>query len=129
MVSLAAQLRTGGTPDPLDARRHRPVSGGTLEAGAAFVNLDVDDTIVPIAGALAVRVRGLFTGGGTLSFSYLRPPPFEGTAYTVSNPPSVVVVANTEFVTTFEPQGESLVRIRFTASATGVVTYLDVMQV
>jgi len=128
MPSLAAQRRDAGIPDPLDARVHRAVSGGTLKAGATYVNTDVLEVILPIAGALSVRLRGLFaTAGGTLSFAYLRP---DGTtAYTTNNPSNVTVTAGTEAVATIQPNGEGWLRVRFTATGTGAVTYFDVMQV
>jgi hypothetical protein len=119
-----------GVPDPLDARVHRPVGGDadTLKAGATYANGNTRTALLPIAGALSVRLRGLFTGaGGTIALAYLRP---DGvTPYTTNNPASIPVTAGAEFVSTFQPNGEGWLRVQFTASGTGAVTYFDVMQV
>lgn len=86
------------------------------------------DWVVPVAGALAFRLRWQSTCAGTLSFAYLRPPPNDDTAYTASNPGNTAILANTESVTDFNPEGEGLVRIRFTPSGNGTLTFADVMQ-
>lgn len=126
----------GGSPDPLDFRRHRPVEGNfgaganSFAASAAFSVAGGNIVkVIPIAGALAITLRGLFaTQGGTLSFAYLRPPPADATAYGVSNPANVTVTANTEFATTINPNGEGNLRITFAPGGTGSVTFFDQMQ-
>jgi hypothetical protein len=144
-----------GTSDPLDFRNARPVGdraskivvpatnlyGGNLatnDPGTHFVNGDAVTAEIAIAGALLVRLRGKFTGGGTLSFKYLRPgsarnPDSTGAGYSYSTAldtphADVAVVANTEFLADIEPGGESDLLLTFTPSADGVVTFLDVMQ-
>lgn len=125
-----------GPPDPLDFRRHRQVEGNdgaganTFAPGAAFsVAGGAFSKIVPVAGALAVTVRGLFaTVGGTLAFVYVRPAPNTATAYGVSNPPNVTVTGDAEFLATFTPNGEGNVKITFTPGGSGTVTFFDVMQ-
>lgn len=125
-----------GPPDPLDFRRHRQVEGNngaganTFAPGAAFsVAGGAFSKIVPVAGALAITLRGLFaTAGGTLSFAYVRPAPNTATAYGVSNPGNVTVSANTEFATSITPNGEGNLQITFTPGGSGTVTFFDVMQ-
>ena len=143
-----------GTSDPLDFRNARPVGkrvaivtpqtnlyGGNLatnDPGTAFTNADPVVAEVAIAGAFLVRLRGLFTGDGTLSFRYLRPasarpadPSAAGYAYdpTVTGPHAdVTVTADTEFLVDINPGGESDLEVTFTPGADGVVTFFDVMQ-
>jgi hypothetical protein len=140
--------RAAGTSDPLDFRIARAVGapatdtlyGGNIAAGLPGSTL-TDATAVTaqiaIAGALLVRLRGLFTAGGTLHFQYLRPaalrPAAAGAGYAYSTavvPPvgDVTVTANTEFSADITPGGESDLLVTFTPSASGVVTFFDVMQ-
>lgn len=127
------RVQKAGVNDPLFFPAPGPVGQGTddtLKAGAAFHAPDPHTLVATIrcAGALAVTLRGLFTGGGTLSFKYLRPvPPYTG-QYGVGNPADKPVLANAEFLYTFEPNGESAVLVTFTEAAAGSVTFLDVMQ-
>ena len=84
-----------------------------------------------VSAALRRTPSGLtFTGGGTLSFAFLRPPPHDGTAYTAAPVPhaDVAVVANVEASADINPGGESLLRVTFTAAADGVVTFADQSQ-
>lgn len=142
-----------GTSDPLDFRNARPVGHpvkvivpavnlyggnlGTNDPGTHFVNGTAVKAEEAIAGALGVRLRGLFTGGGTLSFLYLRPASARSAAGSAGfsyaagvTPPhaDVVVVANTEFLVDIAPGGESDMQITFAPTADGVVTFFDIMQ-
>ena len=133
-MSTAAEnvLNDAGTPDPLDFRRHRAIPD--FKDGLPFtVAGGAITALLPIAGALAVTLRGLFaatggTGSGTLTFAYRRPPTNVQTAYGISNPPNVAVVGGTEFIVTINPNGESVLAVTFTPSDTGVVTFFDQMQ-
>lgn len=125
-----------GTSDPLDFRYARPVApaGNALAQGGEFVNATPVSHVVAIAGALFVRFRGKFTGGGELTFQYLRPRSIrssdtDGYDVTLNGPHSAVtVVLNTEFCIDIEPGGESDLLVVFTPSANGEVTFFDVMQ-
>ncbi len=142
-----------GTSDPLDFRNARPVGhphkpvvpetnlqGGNLATGlpaSLIVNGTAQTAEIAIAGALLVRLRGLATAGGTLSFLYLRPASARAASgspgYSYSNAldvphADVVVVANTEFLADIEPGGESDLLVTFTPTASGNWVFLDVMQ-
>lgn len=127
-----------GTADPLDFRYARKVGGtaDTLKAGAVLANATDVQVVAAIAGALAFRLRGLFTASGTLKFYYLRPGAERAgntiaDAYDPTVGPAlanVAVVGNTSFVADVTPTGESELLIIFTPSGAGVVTYLDGMQ-
>jgi hypothetical protein len=122
--TLAAQLADAGVPLPRPLP-HRAVAGGTLTAGAPITNGGVTSVILPIAGAVKVRLRGLATAGGTIVCAFLRPNGLA--AYGASNPANITVVGATEFVSTIDVVGESLLRLTFTGSASGAWTFLDVM--
>ena len=143
-----------GTSDPLDFPVARTVGhkaganptpetnlyGGNLatnDPGTVFTDGDAVTAEVKIAGAFLVRLRGLFTGGGTLNMKYLRPAasraPSGSPGYTydpsLEGPGTdVTVVANTEFVVDINPGGESDLLITFTPAADGHVVFFDVMQ-
>lgn len=142
-----------GTSDPLDFRNARAVgspSGGahglyggnlaTEKPGSSFsVAGGALTAEIAIAGALLVRLRGLFaTAGGTLSFKYLRPASLRpassaaaGYAYAasvVTPHADVSVTGDAEFSVDIEPGGESDLLVTFTPGGTGVVTFFDVMQ-
>ncbi len=154
-MTIDQTRRRKGTSDPLDFRNARPVGhrvgkvatpdtnlyGGNLatnDPGTHFTNGTACIAEEAIAGALLVRIRGLFTGGGTLSFKYLRPasarnPDSTGAGYAYSTAldtphADVVVVANTEFLADIESGGESDLLLTFTPTADGVVTWLDISQ-
>jgi hypothetical protein len=102
---------------------HRSV-GGALAEGTAYANTDVLVVPVAIYGAGGVRLRGKFTGAGSLAVAVLR---WDGqTVYDTAPVTAISVTANTEFVEDIDLRGERGLRLTFTASATGVVTYLDV---
>jgi len=122
-----SQLKDAGTPDPLDFRRARPIRGeaGEFAVGSAISSTVPTVALVPIAGALVIRIRGKFTTTeaappspmGVLSFTYRRSPPDHDTAYSTSLAPphaDVPVVKDTEFLIDIEPIGESLLAITFT---------------
>lgn len=129
-----------GTSDPLDFRFHRALGGSsdTLKQGATLANGVAVTCVVPIAGALAVRLRGLFTAGGTMTFRYLYPASRRDPNTALSSqvyssaviPPAgnLTVVANTEFAQDITPNGESDLLITFTPSGAGAVTFFDGMQ-
>lgn len=131
-TTAESKLNEAGTPDPLDFRRARPIA--EFKDGLAFsVAGGAITALIPIAGALAVTLRGLFaatggTGSGTLSFAYRRSPSNVQTAYGISNPGNVAVTGGTEFIVTINPNGESILAVTFTPSDTGVVTFFDQMQ-
>ncbi len=129
-------LNTGGVPETLTVRKPRSV-GGYFADGAAFLDANTYTQVTAIAGALGIRLRGKFTGGGTLSFTYRRPPGAGGaaggnaaTAYdTGLEPPhaDVVVVANTEFLAEIDPVGEAFLAIKWDPTADGTVSFLDIL--
>lgn len=127
--SNESQIVQGGRPDPLDFRRARPV-GGLFEPGA-YDAVDPTVVLIPIAGAFLIRLRGKFTGGGTLSFAYRRNPPDQATAYSAALSPAhadEVVVANAEFLVDIAPGGEGYLAITWTPVGAGNVTFFDQMQ-
>lgn len=151
---MVQNRQQAGTSDPLDFRNARPVGtrpgavespatnlyGGNLatnDPGTAFTNADAVTAEVAIAGAFLIRLRGLFTGGGTLNMKYLRPAscraPAGSPGYTYDESlegpgTDVTVVANTEFVVDISPGGESDLLLTFTPTADGHVVFFDVMQ-
>lgn len=144
MSGSTDQSRAAGQPSPLDARRHRAV-GGIFAAGAEIDNAAASSILIPIAGALLVRLRGKITTTeaappapmGVLSFAYTRPAPDTDTQYSVAlDPPhaDVNVVKDTELLVDIEPGGESYLLVTFTPDA-GVdpleiisATFFDAMQ-
>ena len=137
-----SQIVQGGSPDPLEFRRARTL--GTFFADdAVLTNADPTVLLVPIAGALLVRLRAKITTTeaappnpiGALSFAYRRSPPNHDTAYTVTVPHvSVNVTKATELLVDIQPGGEPYLAVTFTP-AVGVdplktisVTFFDVMQ-
>lgn len=122
-------LREAGTPGPLTFLRHRPLGEGFLEGTAYLANAVIIIT-VPIASAILWRLRFKFSSAGTLAFAYLRPPPKNATAYTATPVPhaDVAVAAATEASADVSPGGESLLRITFTATDAGVITFADQSQ-
>lgn len=139
-----SQIVQGGSPDPLDFRRARPV-GTLFGEGREIDNQNATTVLLPIAGALLVRLRGKITTTeavppapmGVLSFAYRRSPPNHATAYSISlDPPhaDANVVKDTEFLIDIEPGGEPYLAVTFTPDA-GVdagkvisATFFDVMQ-
>lgn len=122
-------LNNTGVPETLTIRKPRSVSGLFKDA-AALLDANTYTQVTAIAGALAVRLRGKFTCGGTLSFRYRRPPPSAGTEYSSAlAAPSVdvVVVANTEFLVDITPVGEAYLAIKFDPTADGACTFLDIL--
>jgi hypothetical protein len=140
-----SQLKDAGTPDPLDARRARPV-GGAFKAGTTIATTPTATTVlIPIAGALLLRLRGKITTTeaappapmGVLSFAYRRSPPDDDTAYSTGLMPphaAETVTKDAEFLVDIEPGGESLLAVTFTPDAgvdpleTISATFLDQMQ-
>jgi len=140
----SASLREAGIPDPLAARRARPV-GGVFKAGLEIDNAAATTILLPIAGALLIRLRGKITTTeaappapmGVLSFAYRRSPPNEGTVYSVSLMPPHAdenITKDAEFLIDIEPGGESTLAVTFTPDA-GVdvakvisATFFDQMQ-
>lgn len=96
-----------------------------LKTGASFSNGVAVNERIYTGGASRFRGRWKSTGGGTLSFTFLR---HDGTtAYSTLNPGSVAVVANTETSFTVDPHyGEKYLTITFTPSADGTITYFDI---
>lgn len=140
----STQLHTAGTPDPLDFRRARPV-GGFFAQGAILSDTVATVVLVPIAGALALRLRGKISTTeavppnpiGTLSFAYRRPPPNEATAYSTALDAASadqLVTKDAEFMVNVAPVGESLLAITYTPAggidpaAVVTITFLDQMQ-
>lgn len=126
-------MNQGGVPETLTVRVPRSVKG-LFADGAVLLNADTYTEITAIAGANAIRLRGKFTCGGTLSFTYRRPPKNAGgdvaTAYSASlQAPhaDVIVVANTEFLVDITPSGEPYLGIKFDPSADGAVAFLDIL--
>lgn len=124
-------LPDGGTPDPNKKRLHRSM-GDVFADGAAFVNGTAIAVLLPIAGALLIRLRLLVTGGGSLTFAYVRPPAGQGTpllAYGAVLPAAPLpVVANVEGSQDItNAAGECYLLVTYTPSAGGVVTFADIM--
>lgn len=144
MPTNASQLTQAGTADPLDFRRARSV--GTLFADAAVVDpVDPSVVLIPIAGALLVRLRGKMTTSeagppsplGEFTFAYRRNPPNQATAYDATLAPphaAEVVEHDTEFLVDIAPGGEPYLAITFTPDAgidpgeTLTSVFLDVLQ-
>lgn len=115
-------------------------SNGTLKAGTAFVNTNVRYEIVNVAGMSKITVRAKATAAGTLDIFFIGPDvdidaviqndtayaSIAGTIYTTGNATQGTLVANTEQVVTVACSGEDYVIIKFTGTATGAITYVDV---
>lgn len=122
-----------GVPHPNRWGLHRSMGGpqdrGPFADGAALTNAQAVSEIVTVAGAVAWRHRFKATCAGTLSYRYLRPDGSD-TPYDVDNPADVPVLANTEVsVEVTQHVGESRLRITFTPSANGAVTWSDFMEI
>jgi len=112
--------------DPTAPIVHRSL----FKANKAFLNGVAFSIIVPVAGGARWRARiKTATGGGTLSAAYVRNVTGNA-AYTSNNPANVAVVAGTENIMEEDTHmGESLLKLTFTPSADGTLTYLDFMGV
>jgi hypothetical protein len=130
-------LNAGGVPETLTVRVPRSI-GGYFADGAAFINADTYTMIIPIAGALSVRLRGKSDGDGTLSFAYRRPPGQgsgqgsgnAATSYDSSlEPPhaNVAVTGATEFLVDITPIGECFLAITWDPSEAGAWNFFDVL--
>jgi|SRR6185312_13307105 len=122
---------------------HRLNATGTnygLAAGTAFVNTGVHYEIICVAGMQKGVVRIKTSGaGGTLDVFFIGPDvdtklamaqnaayPPPGTVYTTGNATQGTVVAGTEQLVAFTPAGEDYAIVKFTATGTGTITYVDV---
>ena len=125
-----AELVEAGRPDPAAFRFARPV--WTFAKGTVLSATGAQTVLLPIAGAVLVRFRSLFTAAGTLSFVYRRNVPDHATAYTETPAPvsNVSVAANTAVSTDVSPGGESILAVTWTPNGVdaATVTYFDVMQ-
>ena len=147
MSSASSTLTQAGTPDPLRFPAAHPVAaaGEIFAPSVALSNTLTSVILLPIAGALLLRLRGIIGTTevgppdpiGTLAFGYRRPPPYQDTPYSTSlgaAHATINITNNVEFLVEVEPGGESLLALTFTPAA-GInpakvisVTFLDVMQ-
>lgn len=102
-----------------------------LAVAAAFANTEVLKEYVPTAGSARIRVRFKATNTGTLLVSPAwgngaNPPAY--TVYTTGASAATAVAANTEVNVDLDLYGENFVEVKFTGSATGVITFADVSQ-
>lgn len=119
-------------PTYAPAQQPRPARRltGNLAVGAATANTVAISEDVPIAGAAKVKARIKVTNTGTLDMTFgFYNPAGVFTAYTTGNPTQVAVSANTEAQISSDTYGEDYVRVTFTGTATGAITYCDVSQV
>jgi hypothetical protein len=118
--------RYATNPDP----RYKPALRLTqgLAVAASLSNGVAVDEYVAVSGSARVRARIKATAAGALdmTFGYFKDDAF--TAYTTGNPTQVAVSANTEAKIESDTYGEAYVRIRYTPSANGAVTFADVCQ-
>jgi hypothetical protein len=112
-----------------DARRGHWALGGDFTAGAPFLNAVPIDEILPMTGAGRMRVRFKTSGGGgTLAARFLRPDGSDA-LYSQSQPVDLSVTAGVEAVLEIDPHyGEGLLKLTFTPSGNGSVTYCDASQ-
>lgn len=114
-----------------------------LAAGTATANGTTIYEIVPVSGALRIRVRiKTATNGGTLDVFGLGPDfdltqaqagvaygSLTGTIYSTGNPTQVVVAAGTESKADIDLYGEEYVVLKFSGTTgAGTITYVDVSQ-
>jgi hypothetical protein len=112
-----------------DARRGHWALGGDFTAGSPFLTAVPIGVTLPMAGAERMRVRFRTSGaGGTLAARFVRPDGPD-TPYTQMQPVDVTVTANVEAVLDIEPHfGEGLIRLTFTPSGNGNITFCDASQ-
>lgn len=123
-MSQSTVQTLSGAPDPRRALPHRSLLDANDPTAATLASGVAKSWVVPIAGSPRARLKWLSTCAGTLAFALLRP---DGrTAYTTGNPANVVITAGTEADAIIDPlYGEGRLRITFTPSANGTVTYID----
>lgn len=112
---------------------------GALKPGTAFVNTTVLYEVVSTLGAQRLIVRLKATAAGTLDVVPVGPDfdpaqtvafaSLAGTKYASNLPTQVVIVANTENFIKFTTEGENYVVVKFTGTASGAITFVDVSQV
>lgn len=102
---------------------HRSV-GGSMDAGAAFTNTTPITEDISISGAGMVRVWGKFSHGGSLTIEYLNWG--ANGVYDTNACDDIAVTANVEISQILQLMGERGLRLTFTPTASGTVTYLDV---
>jgi hypothetical protein len=110
-------------------RRGHWAVGGDFVAGSPFLNAVPISTTIPIAGAERMRVRFKTSGaGGTLAARFVRPDGVD-TLYTQMQPVDVAITVNVEAVLDIDPHyGEGLVKITFTPTGNGNITFCDASQ-
>jgi hypothetical protein len=125
-------------PSPFGDTHARPPRRliGALKAGATCANATAIAEYVAIPNKGDVRARIKATVGGTLSMHYMGPDvdvaAGTGTEYTTGNPTDVTVTANTEAMidtgkdTDAHPIGEGYVKVIYTPSGSGTITFCDV---
>jgi|SRR6185312_3908722 len=109
---------------------------GALKAGAVCVASTAMSEYVAIPNKGDVRVRIKASVGGTISLHYMGPDvdvtAGTGTEYSTGNPADVTVTADTEAMvdtgkdTDAHPMGEGYVKITYTPSGSGTITFCDV---
>jgi hypothetical protein len=119
----APLILTAGAPSPDAPQFHRPLVREPL----ALTNGVPVVFTVAIAGANLGRLRWLSTAAATISYAFLRPAPFQDTAYGADNPANSTVLAATEDSADLTFVGEALLRITLTPGASGTLTFLDFM--
>lgn len=111
-----------------DARRGHWALGGDFTAGGPFLNGVAIRVVVPMTGAHRMRLRFQATGAGALQARFVRPDG-QDVAYTVMQPVDTAIVANVESVIDIDPHyGEGLLKLTFTPSANGTITFCDASQ-
>jgi hypothetical protein len=128
------------TPDIISRPIYRCTKN--LAAAAVTANGGVLWEVVPVRGALRVRVRIKVSGnGGTIDLVFVGPnfdteqsastayASLTGTLYTSGNPTQVAVTAGTETKIDVDCYGENFLLIKYTgAVGAGAITYCDVCQ-
>lgn len=104
---------------------HRPVGQGLAADAPLSTGVPVE-AFIALAGAQRWRVRIRASAAGTLSAAYVRAGR-RTDVYAANNPADVAVVANTETAMSEATHfGAAAVRLTFTPSGNGAVTYCDI---
>jgi hypothetical protein len=103
---------------------YRFPAGHALGVAAALTAAVAVTATVPVLGCSRGRVHLKSTAAGTLQLQMADP---TGTdAYGDPAAVSVAVVANTDVSLDFDPRGEAYLKITFTPSGNGEITFCDV---
>ena len=113
--------------DPRELRGHYPLSGD-FRPGSVVLNAVPVTVLIPVPSVARFRVRFLSTVNGTLAGRFVRPD--DDVEYQANQPADVTITGGVETKLDVELHfGEGYLKLTFTPSGNGNITYADCSQV